>query len=87
MLAFFPGQGLAPIYDMLPMGYAPQPGGEVPPHEYRPPLPLPVDATAWRKAGEAALAYWRRCAEDPLISEEFRAICAANHGTLRRVLD
>lgn len=86
-LTFFPGLKLAPVYDMLPMGYAPQRGGEVPPYEYRPPLPLPLDEPAWRKAGEAALTYWRRCAEDPRISKEFRAICAANHGLLQRVLD
>lgn len=85
-LAFFPGLALAPVYDMLPMGYAPQRGGEVPPYEYTPSLPFPAEEPVWRKAGEAALAYWRRCAEDPRISQGFRDICAENGRVLRKVL-
>lgn len=86
-LAFYPGLELAPVYDMLPMGYAPQRGGEVPPYDFQPPLPTPHEEPAWRKAGETALVYWQRCAEDSRISIEFRAICAANHGLLQRMLD
>ena len=32
---------LAPAYDMLPMAYAPLAGGEVPPRDFTPALPLP----------------------------------------------
>lgn len=67
-LAFFPGLEPAPVYDMLPMGYAPQRGGEVPPRDYMPPLPLPREASAWREAAHAAVIYWQRCAEDSRIS-------------------
>ena len=85
-VAFFPGLTLAPVYDMLPMGYAPQRGGEVPPYEYAPARPLPADEPAWRDAGDAALTFWQRGAEDSRISEGFRAICLDNHGRLREAL-
>lgn len=77
-LAFHPGLRLAPAYDMLPMLYAPQRGGEVPPRTYAPAQPLPQEKAAWRQAAEAAQRYWLRCAGDERISAEFRAVCAAN---------
>lgn len=63
-LAFHPGLRLAPAYDMLPMHYAPQRGGEVPPRTYAPARPLPQEKNAWQQAAEAALRYWLRCADD-----------------------
>lgn len=77
-LAFHPGLRLAPAYDMLPMLYAPQRSGEVPPRTYAPTSPLPQEKAAWRQAAEAARRYWQRCADDARISAEFRAICAGN---------
>ena len=35
------GLRLAPVYDMLPMMYAPARGVEIAPREFTPPLPLP----------------------------------------------
>jgi hypothetical protein len=63
---------------MLPMHYAPQRGGEVPPRSYAPALPLPSEKDAWRQAARAAGIYWARCAKDRRISPEFRAVCAEN---------
>ncbi|MRR10846.1 hypothetical protein EG831_12420 [bacterium] len=63
---------------MLPMLYAPMRGGEVPPQNYQPALPLPGEADEWRAAARAAIAYWTRCAGDERISESFQAICADN---------
>lgn len=77
-LAFHPGLALAPAYDMLPMHYAPQRGGEVPPRSFVPPLPLPPEKAAWCQAARAAASYWARCAADGRISPEFRAICGEN---------
>lgn len=77
-LAFRPGLVLAPAYDMLPMAYAPQRGGEVPARDYSPPLPLPTEREAWQAAAKAAVSYWQRCAEDGRISREFRRLCADN---------
>ena len=85
-LSFFPGLKLAPVYDMLPMHYAPHRGGEVPPKNYAPALPLPSEATAWRRAATAATSYWERCAIDKRISESFRVICAENAKVLRKVV-
>lgn len=81
------GLSVAPVYDMLPMRYAPQRGGELSPQIYTPALPLPTEAAEWRQAALAALACWTRCAGDSRISEGFRAICAGNAETLRQTID
>jgi len=81
-LAFHPGLVLAPAYDMLPMLYAPQRGGEIPPRTFTPALPLPQEKTAWRQAARAARSYWARCAGDERISAEFRVLCAGNERQL-----
>ena len=77
-LAFLPGLKLAPIYDMLPMRYAPLRGGEVPPCTFAPDLPLPGESTVWSEAANAAQNFWQRCADEPRISAGFRAVCAEN---------
>lgn len=86
-LSFHPGLLLAPVYDMLPMRYAPQRGGEVPPQTYAPALPLPTDALEWHRAAMATIVFWTRCAADARISSSFQAICAENAATLQRALD
>jgi hypothetical protein len=86
-LSFRPGLALAPAYDMLPMLYAPQRGGEVPPQIFHAPLPLPAEAVEWRAAAKAAMAYWTECASDNRISESFRAICSANTNILARAVE
>jgi hypothetical protein len=84
-LAFRPGLELAPIYDMLPMAYAPLRGGEVPERSYAPERPLPGDRPAWVEAAAAAVKYWEICAADPRISPGFRQVCEANAATLAGV--
>lgn len=76
-LAFRAGSGmeLAPAYDMLPMMFAPAPGGEVPVREFNPVLPLPGERASWLHAAAAAVVFWRRCAEDGRIGDGFRKIC------------
>lgn len=76
----------APIYDMLPMLYAPAPGVELPPRELRVQRPLPGDAGAWHPAARAALVFWQRATEDGRISAGFRALCAANALKLHALL-
>lgn len=82
-LAFRPGLALAPVYDMLPMMYAPVRGVELPDRQYAPQLPLPDESTAWNQAARAALAFWEAAAADRRISPAFRATCTDNARRLR----
>ncbi len=70
--------GLAPVYDMLPMAYAPRHGGELPDPAWRQPILAdgPADARA------AAQELWVRVAADRRVSDDFRAI-AADHARRR----
>lgn len=76
------GLELAPAYDMLPMLYAPLPGGELAPARYEAPLLRPEQRGVWQEACVAALAFWERAAADVRISAPFRELCAANRRTL-----
>jgi len=73
---------LAPAYDMLPMAYAPLPGGEVPPREFTPPLPLPAQREAWKIACTTALGFWHRASTHMHISAAFQSVCGANYRQL-----
>ncbi len=80
------GLRMAPIYDMLPMTYAPVRGVELPPRTYSPKLPLPAQAKAWRDAADAAYSFWNRAATDERISESFRQTCFENAQHLEKVV-
>ncbi|MFN4103171.1 MAG: type II toxin-antitoxin system HipA family toxin YjjJ [Tepidimonas sp.] len=85
-LSFQPDAGrlrLAPVYDMLPMAYRPQPGVELPEVPFATPTPLPRQRTQWHEAARAALDFWARAAADLRISAGFREICARNAEHLR----
>lgn len=74
---------LAPVYDMLPMAYAPVRGVELPPGTFQLQLPLPADGPAWIDAAEAGCAFWDLAAQDPRISPDFRRLCGQNLEQLR----
>jgi hypothetical protein len=78
---------LAPAYDMLPMAYAPLPGGEVPHRDFAPALPLPTQRSTWLGACTVALQFWTAVAADARISNAFRSVCAANVTRLQRTAD
>ncbi len=86
-LSFLPGLAVAPVYDMLPMRYAPLRAGEVPAQAYEVARALPTQNAEWQVAARAALAFWARCASDQRIGEEFRAISRENAATVMRALD
>jgi hypothetical protein len=69
---------LAPIYDMLPMIYAPLIADESPDREFEPPLPAASNLDIWRSIAELAEAYWRAVGSHELISKEFSAQAATN---------
>jgi hypothetical protein len=67
---------LAPIYDMLPMFFAPS-HAEIAVRVFEPPEPTAATMRVWSKAREAAEGYWRLLTRDERISAGFREICAA----------
>ncbi len=67
---------LAPVYDMLPMLFAPGAQGEVVPREFVAPPVLPALREAHAAVRPWALEFWQRVAADDRISAEFRAIGA-----------
>lgn len=76
---------VAPVYDMLPMMYAPLAGGELPTPQYTPALPTPQVRGLWLEACAAALAFWWSASVDERISAGFRKTCSNNHAELRRL--
>lgn len=72
---------LAPVYDMLPMLYAPE-HDELPPRVFEPIAPSAENLNAYGRARALAERYWDACANDARISEDFRSIAAANHRAL-----
>lgn len=73
---------LTPVFDMLPMAYAPAAGGAVVPREFNPSPPLPRHAAAWSIAATLAAAFWADVASDDRASPGFRNIADRNHETL-----
>jgi len=84
-LSFRPGLTLAPVYDMLPMKYAPVRGIELPTPEFRPRLPLPDESALWADAARAASIFWERAGADRRISAAFRSLCRENAKVLRAI--
>lgn len=85
-LSFVPGEPglqLAPVYDMLPMLYAPQRGVELPEQHFAARLPLPGERAAWHQAAQAAIDFWSRAGNDTRISKDFRQICRRNERIVR----
>ncbi len=72
------GFELLPLYDMLPMAFAPA-RGELPQIELHPPLRTDLNREVWTAAGEAAVEFWSRLAGDREVSRAFRAV-AKRHG-------
>jgi DNA-binding transcriptional ArsR family regulator len=68
---------LAPVYDMLPMLYAPE-HDELPARNFTPPTPSSESLREFARARALAQRYWASCATDTRITEGFRAIAAGN---------
>lgn len=68
---------LAPVYDMLPMLYAPE-HDELPARVFAPSAPTSDNLREFGRARALAEQYWSICAGDARISGEFRGLAAAN---------
>jgi hypothetical protein len=68
---------LAPMYDMLPMRYAPRDGHGLE-AEFTPPVPRPSDSAHFRSARRAAAESWQRIARHEAVSPEFQRVAGEN---------
>jgi hypothetical protein len=72
---------LAPVYDMLPMLFAPQ-NDQIVPRQFE---PIPATAawlSVWARARGCAEIYWERLTQESRLSADFRALCAQSLATL-----
>lgn len=76
---------LAPVYDMLPMLWAPAAGGEIVPRTFAPLPPTPAQAADWSVAAGWAEVFWQRVAADERVSSEFTAIAREAGATVARL--
>lgn len=68
---------LSPVYDMLPMQFAPAAGGMVVEREYELPRPTAELLDCWDDARAGAIDFWQRVAEEQRISDDFRRLAAS----------
>ncbi|RKH63845.1 type II toxin-antitoxin system HipA family toxin YjjJ [Corallococcus llansteffanensis] len=66
---------LAPIYDMLPMMFAPAGGTHLVPRSFDPTPPTADNLDVWSDAARHALAYWDTLVSSSDLSEDFRQRC------------
>lgn len=70
-------KSLAPLYDMLPMLYAPL-HGQILDRDFVPRPPKQSEFAVWERARGAAFDFWLRASKHKLISKDFRAIAKEN---------
>jgi hypothetical protein len=79
---------LAPLYDIVPMIFAPQ-GAAIVERRFEVPVPPAGGFDEWARAGRAGLRFWERVAAQPSITADFRrsaASCAESiQDALRRL--
>jgi len=71
---------LAPAFDMAPALFAPGPDGQVIQREFPVPRATAETLDVWSKALDAARQFWNLARGDARLSDDMRAICAANAG-------
>ena len=78
---------LAPAYDMLPMLYRPESGGEVLQRQLELPLPRPDQRGTWARAAALAQEFWQRVSQDGRLAAEFRSEAQRVLGALRVLVE
>jgi DNA-binding transcriptional ArsR family regulator len=75
---------LAPIYDMLPMLFAPQ-DGQLLKRPFEPAGATAATLSVWPRARDLAENYWLRLREESRLSEEFRKRCESCLSAVRQL--
>lgn len=75
---------LAPVYDMLPMAYAPLGSEELPERRFEPALPGAGNLDIWPEIADRAAAYWQEVAAHELVSADFGALAAKTAESISR---
>jgi hypothetical protein len=73
---------LAPVYDMLPMLFAPQ-NDQIVARRFQPAPPTAAWLSVWRRARYLAETYWERLIQESRLSGEFRELCTQSLDALR----
>ncbi len=73
--------GLAPVYDMLPMMYAPQ-QNQLVVRDFDPAPPKFFERDVWNTALAAARTFWSQVQQHAQISRDFKMLAAANEAKL-----
>ncbi len=77
---------LAPVYDMLPMVFAPADGNLVE-RPFAPRPPSTLNLHVWHQAASLAQTYWSRLCQEERLSPGFRLIAANCRETLSKMVD
>ncbi len=87
-LSFFVSSGgplaLTPVYDMLPMLYAPIGGDELPERRFEPPSPVAENLDIWPAIAARAAAYGNEMSAHELTSTEFARTARSNAAIVER---
>jgi DNA-binding transcriptional ArsR family regulator len=75
---------LAPIYDMLPMLFAPQ-EGQLVERPFEPPGPAAATLSVWQRGRDIAEIYWVRLCEESRLSDDFRRRCGCCLDAVRQL--
>lgn len=78
---------LTPVYDMLPMLWAPGQQGEIVDRPFVPSPPLPGEEDIWREAAGWAIEFWDRVSQSHEISEDFRQTGQKAAAAVRQLRD
>jgi hypothetical protein len=77
---------LTPVYDMLPMVFAPADGNLVE-RNFSPRSPAALNLHVWHDAAHHADHYWSRLRDDERLGMSFRKLVKASRDTLSRLID
>jgi hypothetical protein len=75
-----------PVYDMLPMVFAPTDGNLVE-RQFSPRPPTAMNIHLWHDAAKHALIYWSRLCDEGRLSAGFRTIADVCRKTLSALID